>query len=129
MFGLPGESKEDMLAEAGIISDLPLDTVKFHQLQLVKNTLMVKEFDQHPQDFVRFELDEYIDFFIDFLEEFNPYIVIERFAGEIPPWYLEQTNWGMIRNEKIWTMFEKRLVERDTWQGKRYVKQFEKRSR
>lgn len=122
MFGLPGESKEEMLAEAAIISDLPLDTVKFHQLQLVKNTVMVNDYNQNPKDFVRFELDEYIDFFIDFLEIFNPNIVIERFAGEVPPWYLEQMNWGMVRNEKIWTLFEKRLLERDTWQGKRYVK-------
>lgn len=129
MFGLPGERKEDMLAEAEIISALPLDTVKFHQLQLVKGTKMVQDFEQHPGDFVQFELNEYIDFFIDFLEVFNPDIVIERFAGEVPPWYLEQSNWGMVRNEKIWGLFEKRLTERDTWQGKRYKSNFEKRSR
>lgn len=121
MFGLPGETKEEMLAEAQIISDLPLDTVKFHQLQLVKNTHMELEYEKHPEDFVRFELNEYIDFFIDFLEKFSPDIVVERFAGEIPPWYLAQTSWGMVRNETIWGLFEKRLAERDSWQGKRYI--------
>lgn len=122
MFGLPGESKQAMLDQASIISELPLNTVKFHQLQLVKHTEIIKDYLQHPQDFVRFGLEEYIDFFIDFLERFSPEIVVERFAGEVPPRFLEQAEWGMVRNEKMWTLFEKRLAERDTWQGKLYLK-------
>ena len=32
IFGLPGESRADMMASADIISELPLHTIKFHQL-------------------------------------------------------------------------------------------------
>lgn len=118
IFGLPAESKSDMLAEAGIISSLPLDTVKFHQLQIVKGTAMEKEFALQPQDFVSFTIDEYVEFFIDFLEHLSPNIVVERFAGEVPPRFLSVARWGLIRNDRLLALLEKRLEERNTWQGR-----------
>lgn len=122
IFGLPKETKDDMLREVEILSALPLHSIKFHQLQIVKNTVMAKEFSEKPQDFVRFSIPEYIDFFIDFLEKFNPNIVIERFAGEVPPRFLAHADWGLIRNEQLLAMLDKRLEERDTWQGKFFTK-------
>lgn len=118
IFGLPGETKSDMLREAEILSAMPLTSVKFHQLQLIKNTAMVREFDAHPNDFVRFGLEEYVDFFIDFLERFNPNIVVERFAGEAPPRFLAGSDWGLVRNEQLLAMLDKRLEQRNTWQGR-----------
>jgi radical SAM protein (TIGR01212 family) len=118
IFGLPGETKDDMLREADMLSALPLATIKFHQLLLIKNTAMAGEFGEHPQDFVRFEVDEYVDFFVDFLERFNPNIVVERFAGEAPPRFLARSGWGLIRNEQLLAMLDKRLEQRNTWQGK-----------
>ena len=110
-----------MIAEAKIISQLPLDTVKFHQLQIIKGTVMEKEFAQTPNEFVRFTIDSYINFFIDFVEQFSPSIVIERFAGEVPPRFLAVPAWGLIRNDQLLAMFEKRLQERNTWQGKLFI--------
>lgn len=121
IFGLPNESNEDMLAEAKIISQLPLDTVKFHQLQIIKGTVMEKEFAYNPNEFIRFTVDSYIDFFIDFVEQLNPSIVIERFAGEVPPRFLSIPAWGLIRNDQLLALFEKRLEERNTWQGKLFI--------
>ncbi|MDX9694830.1 MAG: TIGR01212 family radical SAM protein [Bacteroidales bacterium] len=118
IFGLPGESKEFLLKEADIISSLPIDTVKFHQLQIIKGTAMELEYNNNPESFTFFELSEYIDFFIQFLERFNPNIVIERFAGEVPPRFLAGPGWGLVRNDQIMVKFEKRLEELDTWQGK-----------
>ena len=66
IFGLPGESKEMMLRAAVVISRLPLTTVKFHQLQIFKGTKMAEEYIQHPEHFHLFDLEEYIDFVIDF---------------------------------------------------------------
>ncbi len=88
IFGLPGETKEEMLAQAEIISSMPLKTVKFHQLQIIKGTAMEKEFRAKPSDFVMFTWDEYLDFFVTFLERLNPEIVVERFTGEAPPRFL-----------------------------------------
>ncbi|OFX88825.1 MAG: TIGR01212 family radical SAM protein [Bacteroidetes bacterium GWF2_33_16] len=123
IFGLPGESKEYLLNEAKTISSLPLDTVKFHQLQIIKGTAMETEYLEHPENFTFFELSEYIDFFIQFLERLNPNFVVERFAGEVPPRFLVGPGWGLIRNDQIMVRFEKRLEELDTYQGKFFNKQ------
>ncbi|MGL4364839.1 MAG: TIGR01212 family radical SAM protein [Bacteroidales bacterium] len=118
IFGLPGETKNDMLHMAKILSFLPLHSIKFHQLQLMKNTKILLDFEKNTQDFVRFELAEYLDFFVDFLEQFSPHIIIERFIGEAPPHFIEYPLWGKMRNEQLLQMLDKRLEERNTWQGK-----------
>ena len=118
IFGLPGESKTMMLDAAGIISQLPLTTVKFHQLQIFKGTTMAEEYLTHPELFHLFNLEEYIDFVIDFAERLNPDIVIERFAGEVPPRYLVSEPWMKLRYDEVLSRIEKRMEERDTWQGK-----------
>ena len=120
IFGLPGESKEMMLDAADIISQLPLTTVKFHQLQIFKGTKMAEEYLEHPEHFHLFDLEEYIDFVIDFAERLNPDIVIERFAGEVPPRYLVSEPWMKLRYDEVLSRIEKRMAERDTWQGKCY---------
>jgi radical SAM superfamily enzyme len=84
---------------------------------------MELEYNNNPENFTFFELSEYIDFFIQFLERFNPNIVIERFAGEVPPRFLAGPGWGLVRNDQIMVKFEKRLEELDTWQGKLFKKQ------
>lgn len=118
IFGLPGESKEEMLAEAAILSDLPLDNVKFHQLQIVKGTKMVIDYKRNPEEFSFFELEEYIDFIVNFVEQLNPKFVIERFAGEVPPRFQRGPNWGSIRNDAVLQKIERELEKRDSWQGK-----------
>lgn len=121
IFGLPGESVEMMLASAGMINALPLHSVKFHQLQIVKGTKMEREYAENRGDFVEFALDQYLDFFIDFLERLRPDLYIERFAGEVPPRFLNGSPWGLIRNVELLRLLEKRLQERDTWQGRAFV--------
>jgi uncharacterized protein len=118
ILGLPGESVEDMMNEAEIISDLPLDTVKFHQLQIIKGTRMEKEFIANPGEFRLFEFSEYVEFFVKFLEKLNPKIVVERFSGEAPPELLARQLWGKKRTEQIVRIIEIRLEELDTWQGR-----------
>ncbi|HPY66730.1 MAG TPA: TIGR01212 family radical SAM protein [Bacteroidales bacterium] len=120
IFGLPGESRTEMLAEAGILSEIPLTTVKFHQLQIMKDTVMESEFIENPDDFILFSLKDYISFIIEFLELLNPKIVVERFTGEAPPRFLAHIPWGNIRAEQVGIMIEKRLEELDTWQGRLY---------
>ncbi|MDD2292600.1 MAG: TIGR01212 family radical SAM protein [Bacteroidales bacterium] len=120
IFGLPGESREKMIGMAPMISSLPLTSVKFHQLQIIKGTKMEQEFAVHPEEFTTFALEEYIDFFIDFLEKVRPDLYIERFAGEVPPRFVNSTPWGLIRNVELLRMLDKRLEERDTRQGRLY---------
>jgi uncharacterized protein len=119
IFGLPGESMEEMMQSAGIISQLPLTSIKFHQLQLFKGSPMAEEYQQKPEDFKLFEMDEYLVFMAEYLERLNPRIVIERIAGETPPRFSVIRPWGP-RYDQILTKFEKLLEARNSWQGKRY---------
>lgn len=118
ILGLPGETRQMMLDSCDLINALPIRSVKFHQLQFVKGTKMEKEYEERPQDFERFSLEEYIDFFVDMLERLRPDLFIERFVGEVPPRFVNETPWGLIRNVELLRLLEKRLEERDTWQGR-----------
>ena len=122
IMGLPGESREELIGMAPIINELPLNTLKFHQLQIIKGTAMEREYERVPEDFISFTLDGYVDFFVDFLEYLRPDLYIERFAGEVPPRFVNHTPWGLIRNTELLRLLDKRLQERDTYQGSLYKK-------
>ena len=118
ILGLPGETRQMMLDGCELINSLPIRSVKFHQLQIVKGTKMEKEFAERPEDFERFSLEEYLDFFVEMLELLRPDLFIERFVGEVPPRFVNETPWGLIRNVELLRLLEKRLEERGTWQGR-----------
>jgi radical SAM protein (TIGR01212 family) len=118
ILGLPGETKQMMLDSCAMINALPIKSVKFHQLQIVKGTKMEQEYAEMPHDFERFSLDEYLDFFVDMLERLRPDLFIERFVGEVPPRFVNETPWGLIRNVELLRLLEKRLEVRATWQGR-----------
>ena len=118
ILGLPGETRQMMLDACARINELPVRSIKFHQLQIVKGTAMEKEYEQCPQDFERFSLEEYLDFFADILERLRPDIHIERFVGEVPPRFVNETPWGLIRNVELLRLLDRKLEERQTWQGR-----------
>ena len=118
ILGLPGETPAMLLDQCAAINALPLTSVKFHQLQLIKGTQMEKEYEICPQDFWRPGLDEYLDLIVDILERLRPDLCIERIAGEVPPRFVRQTPWGLVRNFQILKMLDARLESRDTFQGR-----------
>ena len=95
ILGLPGESREAMLHEATVLSDLPLTLLKLHQLQLIKGTRMAAEYAANPADFHLFTSDEYIDLVIDFIERLRPDLVLERFVSQSPSSLLAIPGWGL----------------------------------
>ena len=118
ILGLPGETRQMMLDSCALINELPIRSVKFHQLQIVKGTRMEREYAECPEDFERFTLDEYLDFFVDMLERLRPTLSIERFVGEVPPRFVNETPWGLIRNVELLRLLDQRLEGRQTWQGR-----------
>jgi uncharacterized protein len=120
IFGLPGETPGMMHKYADFISAMPLDSVKFHQLQIIKGTVMEKEYMAQQGDFHPFTLESYIDFIIEFLEELSPEISIERFAGEVPPRYIEDHNMGLLRYDEVLRRIEKEMEKRGSMQGKKW---------
>ena len=109
ILGLPGESRQQMLAEADILSALPIDSLKLHQLQILRGTELERQWQQDPASLPPpFSLDEYIDLVCDFLRRLRPTIAIERLAGEVPPRYqaTPDRSWrrpdgSLLRNEDI----------------------------
>lgn len=118
ILGLPGESRSMLVDQCSFISSLPLHSVKFHQLQLVKGTRIEKEYAAVPDDFLRLDLPEYLDLVVDILECLRPDLYIERVAGEVPPRFVNETQWGLIRNFQILHLLDDCLSGRDTWQGR-----------
>lgn len=122
ILGLPGESREDILAHAARLSVLPLTTLKLHQLQLIRQTAMGREFQDNPERFSLFDVDTYVDLVIDFLERLNLSIVVERFVSQSPKELLLAPDWG-LKNFEFTAKVNRRISERDTWQGRYYPNQ------
>ena len=98
ILGLPGESREQMLAEADILSALPLSTLKLHQLQLLRGTEMERQWRSNPASIPPpFTLDQYIALVADFLCRLRPDIAIERLAAAVPPRYLADPSRSWLR--------------------------------
>ncbi|WP_282125726.1 TIGR01212 family radical SAM protein [Marinifilum flexuosum] len=119
--GLPHDSKEDMLNHAVEISKLPIETLKLHQLQILRSTQMAKEYEQNPKRFYMFELDEYLDFIVNVIERINPDVMLERFTNQAPPGWLIAPKWG-IKNYQFVNKLNNLLKARNTWQGKLFEK-------
>ena len=119
ILGLPGESRNDMLSHATRLSQLPLHTIKLHQLQLIRGTVMGNEYEAHPQQFDIPDIDTYIDLAIDFTELLRPDIVIERFVSQSPAELLLAPHWG-VKNHEFTARLLRRMRERDAYQGSRW---------
>ncbi len=119
ILGLPGESEEDIFNHARKMSELPLDYLKLHQLQLVRGSVMGEEYLKNPSNIKLFDVDGYIELVVNFLEVLNPNIVMERFISQSPKELLIAPKWG-LKNFEFVAKVEKRLKERDSWQGKKY---------
>lgn len=124
ILGLPGETREMMLDSVQRINSMPLETVKFHQLQILKGSLMEKDITNIPPSFA---LEDYIQLVCDIVERLRPDLIVERFAGEVPPRYQADPNrsWRrddgrLLRNEEIPTLVERELERRESHQGCKY---------
>ncbi|MGB4413391.1 MAG: TIGR01212 family radical SAM protein [Paludibacter sp.] len=119
ILGLPHESRETILSHATKISKLPLTAIKLHQLQLVKNTKMARQYAENPEWFKLYTADEYIDLIIDFIELLNPRIAVERMISQSPPGFVIAPDWG-LKNFEFIVKVEKRLAQRNARQGRLY---------
>lgn len=94
ILGLPGESRAELLSHADRLSQLPITTLKIHQLQIIKGTIMAAEYLEDPSQFHLFTETEYIELCLDILERLRDDIVIERFVSQSPPEMLLAPRWG-----------------------------------
>ena len=120
ILGLPGETHDEIIAQAAELSRLPLTTLKMHQLQLIRGTKMAREFECRPEDFHLFSVDEYIDLVIDYVEHLRPDLILERFVSQSPKELLIAPDWG-LKNYEFTARVQKRMKERGAYQGKAYL--------
>ncbi len=123
IFGLPGESRKMITESAAVISSLPLKALKIRQLQLIRGTVMADEYRSDPAAFDLFTMEEYLDLVVSFCERLNPSVMIDRISGEAPPRLLDDPRDWHMRSDEIFRLFERRLEERDTWQGRIYKRE------
>lgn len=117
ILGLPGDSRDKLLQQAALIGELPLDLIKLHQLQLIRGTRMAHEFNEHPEHFHLYSVEEYIELVIDYIERIPSHIAIERLVSQSPRSLLIAPDWG-LKNYQYVELLKRRMIERDTWQGR-----------
>lgn len=120
ILGLPGEARDELLAQASHISRLPLHTLKLHQLQLIRGTRMAHEYEECPEDFHLFGMEDYLEVVIGYIERLRPDIVLERFLSQSPKDLLVAPDWG-LKNYEFTHRLRRRMEELGTYQGKKYV--------
>lgn len=115
ILGLPGESAEDNVRQADIISALPIDILKLHQLQIIRGTQLAAEYERKP--FNLYTADEYIDLCRRYIERLRPDMVLERFVSQSPKELLVAPKWG-LKNYEFANRFVNYMKRMDSWQGK-----------
>ena len=118
--GLPGENREEILSSVEILSQWPLNNIKFHQLQLIHGTAMAREYKEKPEDFLEFSIEDYLLLMMEMLGKLNPEFVVERIAGEVSPELALREGWG-VRYDVVLKRFEELLEIHDSWQGKYFI--------
>lgn len=114
ILGLPGESRDDMLATAKTLAKLDLHSVKPHNLYAVRNTPLA---DEVAAGRVRLaELSEYVGYLVDFLEQLPERFVIERLCGDAPREYFLGPAW-CLNKSVVRTAVEAEFRRRGSVQG------------
>ncbi|MBI3136902.1 MAG: TIGR01212 family radical SAM protein [Bacteroidetes bacterium] len=121
IMGLPGESKTDILNHAKAISKLPVDTLKLHQLQVIKGTIMAHQYKHHPEEFHLFDYENYVELVSEFLTWLRPDIAIERFTSQSPAHLLIAPDWGGIKNYQTVEHVKAHLQLKGLRQGLNYT--------
>ena len=100
IFGLPGENKEMMLESSKKAYEWGIDSVKFHPLYVVKNTLLANEYMRG--DFTPIEFEEYIDVLCSAIEIMPEHIIVQRVSAGIDDDSLLAPAWcGLSKNEQM----------------------------
>lgn len=106
--GLPGENKERILETVKKACSLPIETLKLHQLQVLKGTPLLQKIKQGELSITDFSLEEYLDLCVEIIKIVPDTIIIERFLSQSPPEMLVSPNWG-LKNYQFMNKLEQLL--------------------
>ena len=97
ILGLPGEDAEENLRQAPVISSLPIDILKIHQMQIIRGTRLAEAFERAP--FHIYSIDEYIRLIANYIQRIRKDLVLERFVSQSPKQLLVAPQWGLKNHE------------------------------
>ena len=117
IFGLPGETKEDMLKTVDYVAHTGSKGIKFHLLHLMKNTPMVKLYERGELKFM--SQDDYIDLICKAVSIIPEDMIVHRLTGDSPRDLLIGPMWSLKKWE-ILNAIDKALVDNDIYQGKEF---------
>lgn len=118
ILGLPGEDEPMMIDSVREACELPISSIKLHQLQVLRGTALENEWRNDPEGIPLFTLEGYLQFLCRLVPQMPWQVAIERVGAECPPRYLVAPQWGLVRNDQLLARFEEALEMNDTWQGK-----------
>lgn len=121
ILGLPGESIDEILHTAKSMSELPIDTIKLHQLQLIRGTRLARQVAAGEVSVQQWTAEEYIDICIEFIKHLSPKIAIERFVSQSPAELLISPRWG-LKNYEFTNLLNRRIAQLHIQQGSAYHK-------
>lgn len=114
ILGLPGEEADESLRQAPIISSLPIDILKIHQMQIIKGTRLAEEYAVHP--FHIYTVEEYIELISKYIQYLRPNLILERFVSQSPKELLIAPHWG-LKNYEFTNLLVNHLHAHDIRQG------------
>lgn len=120
IIGLPGERREDIVAQTEAINSLSLDYVKFHQLQIYRSTAMAEEWIAHPEEFLLgqgFTAYDYLDLLIDLIRRLHPTTAIDRLFTLAPRHLILHSPFSGERPDVLRQHLVERMQERGFRQG------------
>lgn len=93
--GLPGENREMILETIDKVVKLPIETIKLHQLQVLKETELLKRIQNGEMTVEDYTLEEYLQLCAEIIKRVPENIVIERFLSQSPPDMVISPSWGL----------------------------------
>ena len=119
ILGLPGEDTAESLRQASIISSLPIDILKIHQMQIIRGTRLADEFAANP--FHIYTVDEYIQLIAEYIQRLRPDLILERFVSQSPKELLIAPHWG-LKNYEFTNLLVNHLKHNKIYQGQFFLK-------
>ena len=118
IMGLPGEKREDIIRQAPVISSLPLNILKIHQMQIIRDTPLAQQYLSDPTICQLYDVDEYIRLIGDYLPYLRKDLILERFVSQSPKALLIAPQWG-LKNHEFTDRLNKYMAEHHIFQGER----------
>lgn len=106
--GLPGENEERILKTIDDICTLPIESIKLHHLQVLKDTPLHDMLEAGKLEIFGYSIEDYTDLCVKIIKRVPRSIAIERFLASSPPDMVVSPKWS-LKNYEFTNMLLNRL--------------------